>query len=161
MVQQDYDLVKFQRVEKEMLEDRDSLLAQLHEEKTKAERYFEEMKKSRDVNERLDFKNRDMMKKLEACSPTIIQEQKELIIDLKGKVNMLERELSLVTENTTHEINELRQQTEEAHSGKIGAQTEAAGNEEIFKMNIGKVRTLLVQSKKELEEASKQIIALK
>lgn len=161
VVQQDYDLIKFQRLEKELIEDRDKLLGQIHEAQSKADMYFDELKKSRDVNDRLDYNNREMQKKLEASNPVIIQEQKELIIDLKSKVNSLEVELSLVNKNTAAQISDLRTDKEKLQSMKAGLETENAGNEEIWQMNIGKVRTLLIQSKKELEQASTQIGQLK
>ena len=57
---------------------------------------------------KLDLQVQDAAKRLEEANPEIITEQKDLIIDLKTRVNILEKELTLVSTQTAKEIDDLR-----------------------------------------------------
>lgn len=67
-----------------------------------------EVKQVRDINQKLDYQLREANVRLEASYPTIIQEQKELIIELKQRVMMLNRELILITKNTSDQMADLK-----------------------------------------------------
>lgn len=161
VTEQEYELVKLQKLEKEFLEERDKLLGQVHESSYKADKYYDELKKSREVNARMDHEIRELQKKLETSNPTIIKEQKELIIDLKQRVNVLERELNLINTQTAKEIEELRKQKEDLQRQLAGDVNDKEAFRQLEEMNIYKVRGMLAKSKSELEQASTQISQLK
>ena len=95
-------------VEKELASERDELLKKLHDTGYTADKYFDELRKTRDMNEKVEKNNTQLKQKLDQADPGIVQEQKDLIISLKNKVNVLEKELHLVTANTSKELDTLR-----------------------------------------------------
>ncbi len=60
-------------------------------------------------------------KKIEATNPQIVTEQKDLIIDLKTRVNVLEKELTLINNQTSKELDDLRKNNEALTGKVIGA----------------------------------------
>ena len=89
----DYELIKQQKIAKEFLEEREILLQQISETGHRADKYLAEVKQIREINLKLDYQLREANVSLEAANPQIVREQKELIIDLKKKTSMLDREL--------------------------------------------------------------------
>ena len=106
--EQDYELIKLQKNIKEVLEDKDKLLAQIHENETQKDSTFGELQKARGLNHELDLKFKDLQQQVHDNDPEVVAEQKALIKELKGRVNVLEKELLLVTANTSKEIAGLR-----------------------------------------------------
>ena len=106
--EQDYELIKLQKNIKEVLEDKDKLLAQIHENETQKDSTFGELQKARGLNHELDLKFKELQQQVHDNDPEVVAEQKALITELKGRVNVLEKELLLVTASTSKEIAELR-----------------------------------------------------
>ena len=106
--EQDYELIKLQKNIKELLEDKDKLLGQIHENETQKDSTFGELQKARGLNHELDLKFKDLQQQVHDNDPEVVAEQKALITELKGRVNVLEKELLLVTASTSKEIAELR-----------------------------------------------------
>ena len=106
--EQDYELIKLQKNIKEVLEDKDKLLAQIHENETQKDSTFGELQKARGLNHELDLKFKDLQQQVHDNDPEVVAEQKALITELKGRVNVLEKELLLVTASTSKEIAGLR-----------------------------------------------------
>ena len=84
------------------------LLAQINEAETGKDSTFGELKKARALNTELDLKLKAVSERLQESDPTIVKQQKELIIDLKNRVNVLEKELLLVGATTNKELADLR-----------------------------------------------------
>ena len=106
----DYELIKQQKIAKEFLEEREILLQQISETGHRADKYLAEFKQIREINLKLDYQLREANVSLEAANPQIVREQKELIIDLKKKTSMLDRELQLVTKSSQEEITQLKKE---------------------------------------------------
>ena len=106
--EQDYELIKLQKNIKEVLEDKDKLLAQIHDNETQKDSTFGELQKARGLNHELDLKFKDLQQQVHDNDPEVVAEQKALITELKGRVNVLEKELLLVTASTSKEIAGLR-----------------------------------------------------
>ena len=58
------DADKMLRVEKELVAERDALLAKLHDTGYQADKYFDELRKTKDMNEREVGRNRTLTKKI-------------------------------------------------------------------------------------------------
>ena len=101
-------MIKLQKNIKEVLEDKDKLLAQIHENETQKDNTFGELQKARGLNHELDLKFKDLQQQVHDNDPEVVAEQKALITELKGRVNVLEKELLLVTASTSKEIAGLR-----------------------------------------------------
>ena len=69
---------------------------------------YAELQKARAVNTDLDLKLQENEALMKDSDPLIIKQQKELILDLKQRVSVLEKELLLVNNATSSELNELR-----------------------------------------------------
>ena len=78
-------------------------------------------------------------KKLEVSNPAIVSEQKDLIIDLKTRVNILEKELTLVTNQTARDIDNLRKEKEALTGNLIGVNGQAEQIKHNEKTNMHKV----------------------
>ena len=115
----------------------------------------------REINNKLDHAVQDAQRKLEQTNPEIVQEQKSLIIDLKTRVNILEKELTLVSAQTAKEIDDLRRDKEALTGNLIGVNGDQEKSRHQEQINMGKVHKILEESKKELEAASVQIGQLK
>ena len=58
--EQDYELIKLQRDIRELLEEKDRLLGQIHDSETNKDTRFAELQKARALNTDLDLKVKDM-----------------------------------------------------------------------------------------------------
>ena len=88
--------MQLEKVQKELVETKDELLARIQETEANNDRQAKEIEHVRQINSQLDHQVQHAKQKSE--HPEIVEEQKNLIIDLKSKVNMLDQELKLVTE---------------------------------------------------------------
>ena len=143
-------------VEKELAVERDNLLKKLHDTGYTADKYLDELRKTRDMNEKVEKSNSQLKVKLEQADPEILQEQKDLIISLKNKVNILEKELHLITTNTTKEIDSIK---EENNNYKNRSNLQDLHNEKTKNAEgdvITRMTNLLEKSKNELGAAVDQ-----
>ena len=106
--QQDYELIKHQKDVKELLEDKDQLLAKVHDAETSKDNMYAELLKARAANTDLDMKIKESEELIQNNNPVIIKQQKELIFDLKQRVSVLEKEVLLVNASTSKELADLR-----------------------------------------------------
>ena len=88
--------------------EKDELLAKIHDAETSKDNMYAELQKARAVNTDLDLKLQENEALMKDSDPLIIKQQKELILDLKQRVSVLEKELLLVNNATSSELNELR-----------------------------------------------------
>jgi hypothetical protein len=61
-------------VEKELAVERDNLLKKLHDTGYTADKYLDELRKTRDMNEKVEKSNSQLKVKLEQADPEILQE---------------------------------------------------------------------------------------
>ena len=84
-----------------------------------------------------------------------------MIVELKTRVQVLDKELRLVNANANKEMVELRRQKERL-TGEMRANEDDKKESELSEVtNIGSALRMLKRSKEELEEASTQIGHLK
>ena len=94
-------------------------------------------------------------------NPGLVEEQQQLIVDLQTKVNIVEKELTMVSKQTLDEIKVMQSEKEKLQSLLENRQMDGEVSQQVSELTIHQVRGLLVKSKVELQEASNQIKTLK
>ena len=84
-----------------------------------------------------------------------------MIVELKTRVQVLDKELRLVNANANKEMVDLRRQKERLTGEMRANEDEKKENEQLEVTNVGSALRMLKRSKEELEEASTQIGHLK
>jgi len=79
------------------------------------------------------------------------------LIDLRQKVNIYERELKLISENSGAEIDALQKQIDMYKRREQDVKLNQHIQSEIDQTNTSKTKTLLVATKTELEQAARTI----
>ena len=92
------------------MEEKDSLLGQIHDSELNKDTNFGELQKARALNTDLDLKLKEVIQSADANNPKVLKEQKTLINDLKQRNNVLEKELNTVERSANRENAELRKQ---------------------------------------------------
>ena len=70
----DYELIKLQKSIKDLIEEKDVLLAQINEAETGKDSTFGELKKARALNTELDLKLKAVSERLQESDPTIVKQ---------------------------------------------------------------------------------------
>lgn len=103
------------------------------------------MRQMKDINDQLVRQVDDLQRKLAATDPDTINDQKEMINDLKNKVSILERELQLVHENFEHEIEQYKL------NGGIQKKKRGTNPEDLDEITQNMLKQELVKARSELE----------
>ena len=142
---------------KEFVDEREQLLYQVTDAQQRADKYMAELKQSREAQAKLDSQLRETSRLLADHNPDIVREQKDLILELRQKVGVLERELNLIVKSTNEEMARLK-----VDNSKLAAKTaDQHASSLVDQDGLARVRQLLATSKTELDEASRQIYQLK
>lgn len=134
------------------MEQQDQLLFQVNDAQERADKYLGELKQLREMKSKMDGELKEAQSMMDVANPAIIKEQKDLIMELRQKVGMLERELSLIVKHNNEEVARLNAKQK---SNSI------TDKEPIEEMGVSKARQVLQAQKGDLEEAYRQISMLK
>jgi len=92
-----------------------------------------------------------------AADPNKLREQRDLLIDLRQKVAMYERELALVHGESQKQIDRLEKENSELKRDRADEKTNRHIAGEIEQSNAQRTRGVLIDTKTELEKAAKTI----
>jgi hypothetical protein len=90
----------------------------------------------------------------------IIREQKDLIVELRQKVAILERELTLIVKNSNEEITRLNNAPVEGGSFSLKPNSPQAMHA-LEQTDLAKARQIIASQRKDLEDAFRQISVFK
>ena len=97
-------MLRLQKIEKDLLINRDNLLAQIHEMSAQADDSHIKLQQTQQANKDLDLRVRMLHTQLVQMNPGLVEEQKQLIVDLQTKVKVVEKELALVSKKTLDDM---------------------------------------------------------
>ena len=104
VTEKDYEILKQEKLMKEYIDEREQLLFQVKDANERADKYMADVKVVRDAKIKGDSQMKELQAQMDNNNPQIIKEQKDLIVELRQKVAILERELALIVKNSNEEI---------------------------------------------------------